>query len=139
MNAQRFAEAAAVLERLDASHPGELRVLSNLGVARARNGDFAGALAALDRALPLDTGTGFVQTNRAACLLAMERPREALVAADAAVRVAPRSPHAHFARGGVLLVLGERELGLAALREAARLDPNDAGIAAELRAQERVR
>ena len=51
--------------------------------------------------------------------------------------VAPNLADAHFVRGGVLVAMGEKELGLQEMREAQRLDPNSAAIRDRIRALER--
>ena len=51
--------------------------------------------------------------------------------------VAPQLADAHFVRGAVLAAAGQTELGLQAMHEARRLDPNNQAILDHIRTLER--
>jgi tetratricopeptide (TPR) repeat protein len=137
LEAGNLPEAAAELERVNRLHPGDLRTMVNLGVARSRLADFDGALAILGAAIELDPRAALAYVNRASALMAVNRLGEALEDADRAVSVAPNLADAHFVRGGVLAAMGERELGLQEMRVAQRLDPNNPAVRERIRALER--
>jgi arylsulfatase A-like enzyme/Flp pilus assembly protein TadD len=100
-------------------HPGLLRVNARLLIGR---GATQPALAALEQARDLAPEDPFLRVDLAN-LLRMERPREALVEADAAVRLAPDAPEAHLARGLCLGALGRHGEAAAAFRTVLRLAP----------------
>lgn len=62
--------------------------------------------------------------NRAAALIELLRPQEALVSSDLALRVDPRSAIAHVNRGLALSELGRYENALEAFARALELDPD---------------
>ena len=78
-----------------------------------------------------------LHANRCACFLALEEPKRALADADAAAALAPDWAKAQYRLGCVRETLGDATGALAALREAARLEPTSEEIAARVaRAEE---
>ena len=91
---EQFDEAVGEYERVVAAHPQDFECWNNLGNARAGAGDFAGALAALDRALALDPNAAPTRLNRASTLLSLDREDEAIAGFEAIVRDFPQDTHA---------------------------------------------
>ncbi len=66
------------------------------------------------------------QVLRAAALLTdAGKPGEALAALERAIQAEPTEPEHHFGKGQLLLVHGEFEKGLEAIRESIRLEPDN--------------
>ena len=105
--------------------------LTLFGPDGAPSGDSAAAVAISPAELAK------LHANRCACFLALEEPKRALADADAAAALAPDWAKAQYRLGCVRETLGDAAGALAALREAARLEPTSEEIAARVaRAEE---
>lgn len=74
---ERFDEAVAAYDHVVARAPTDFESWNNLGNARIANGDAAGGVAALTRAVALDAGAAPTRLNLAAALRLADRLREA--------------------------------------------------------------
>ncbi len=90
--AERFAEAEAAFARIVAENPRHLAAWDRLAWARFRQGDAAGALAALDALLAARPDQPSALVARAGALVELGRDGEALAALERAAALAPRSP-----------------------------------------------
>jgi arylsulfatase A-like enzyme/Flp pilus assembly protein TadD len=121
--AGRAREAFGSLARGLADAPASADLLRAKGGLLQRQGDLAGARAALEEARaidPRDLRLHVVLSGLYRNLAELERAR---AEADEAVRLDPKSPDAHVARGLALGALGREADAAGALREALRLAP----------------
>jgi tetratricopeptide (TPR) repeat protein len=102
----RFDEAEAHYLRVLAELPESFESLRGLGVARARAGEFEGALEALDRALGLRPGHTDARQWRGQVLLWLERAEEALAVAVSLIERLPVDPRPRFLQMEALYDLG---------------------------------
>ena len=86
----------------------ELRIdaLSNLGVARLRQGRLEEARAAFERAVEIDPENVRTLDLLGTTLVLLGRPQEGLVPIDRALALSPEYGRAHASRAGGLLELG---------------------------------
>lgn len=103
-----------------APHLGSLH--ANLGLAKWRRGDVAGAFATLQKGLEVEPGCPPLLQNLAALYVDQRRPAEAR-AALAALDVRRASPYALIVRGDLELREGNVKGAIRNYREAASLDP----------------
>ncbi len=103
MEAGRFDQAAVVLAKTLAANPNNTDVMNNLAVAYLKTQRFADALDILLRAERMDDTSFPTYINIVECLLALERPAEAVPYGDRAVELAPRIGQARFAQARALL------------------------------------
>ena len=96
------------------------------------------AHAAFARAARLDPGSARAHRGRAEALHYLGRPRRALAAIDRAVAAGPLVARTHLVRSAILYGMGRPDEAVAACEEAARLDPDDKGIAKALAAMRRL-
>ncbi|MFV8755213.1 hypothetical protein ACNOYE_32085 [Nannocystaceae bacterium ST9] len=117
----------AMLRRACEREPDRLSLPIALHGLLVQRKDQAGALLALDVALPLSTGPhrGSLQTARAELLCALERADEALLAIDEALLVDSSIPRRHYLRGWALGMLGELEQARDAMLRVLELAPAD--------------
>jgi arylsulfatase A-like enzyme/Tfp pilus assembly protein PilF len=122
LDAGRTKESLALLE--EAARPGtDLDALNALGLAYARVGRTADALAAFTRSLPLDPDNAATHENIAAVQLDAGRLDQARAEFTRAIELNPQSTQAH---GGLALALvrqGDRKAAIAEWRRAVALDP----------------
>ena len=98
----------------------------NQGLALARTGDYAGALAAYERALAIDPDVPQGYYRQGQALSALGREEEAVAALEAAAALeAPSSARRYLLQGEVHVARGEWVAALAAFGRAAELDPRD--------------
>jgi tetratricopeptide (TPR) repeat protein len=121
----RFDQALEILEPLRESHPGDVRVLEQVGVARFNLGNLDEAEEAFEAWIALDPA-------EPAALQALSAVREArgdlpraLELAREALELNPRQARGHRRLAEVLVRAGRPAEALDAYREAARLDPRD--------------
>jgi tetratricopeptide (TPR) repeat protein len=96
------------LERLLGQAPDSVRLLTSVGIARAKSGSLAEGLDALERAVELSPDSSISWWALAEARLGNGDPQEALSAAERAVALAPESPAAQRIRARALRAL-ERE------------------------------
>jgi tetratricopeptide (TPR) repeat protein len=120
------AEAEASFRRATVLAPGNAEAWHWLGRMCGRAGRQAEALAAYERALAL-APSAMLEVDLGACLSTLSRPEEALPHVRRAVAAAPGDPDTHTALGTLLRDLGDDVGAVAALEEALRLKPEDAG------------
>ena len=87
-----WVEAARNFELATRIHPAHARAWNNLGVARARMGDDAGARRAYEKALALEPGIQSAHLNLVVLFLRSGELRRAARHLDAARRLDPRNP-----------------------------------------------
>jgi tetratricopeptide (TPR) repeat protein len=90
--------------------------------------DWRGALDAIDRTLTLEPRNAWFLLNRARCLLALRRRREALDAADAVERCSPADPTVLDAVGTLRSFANDHQCALAAYDRAVKLAPQVSGF-----------
>ncbi|KQM43730.1 hypothetical protein ASE57_10760 [Sphingomonas sp. Leaf11] len=100
---------------------GRAEALTGDGVLRAWQGDRAGALATLDRAIAVEA-TADALVNRALLRMAAGDDAGALADLNRAVRRSPRDGRGYHYRGIVQARLGKSEQAAADARRAAALD-----------------
>jgi arylsulfatase A-like enzyme/Flp pilus assembly protein TadD len=100
-------------------------VLNALGIAYARAGRFADALAAFDRLLAADPGNAMAYENIGSTRLRLGDRPGARAALDRAIQLNPRSSRAEVGLGALEMHAGNREAAFAHWRRAAELDPSD--------------
>ena len=98
--------------------------LKEQAAASSAQGDFAGAVELLTRAMEAAGPSAMGLANRAAALLKAKRPLAALSDCDAALQINPDSAKALRCRGTVLSQLGRFEEGLKSLAAAQAIDFN---------------
>ncbi len=95
---------------------------ANLGLAKWRNGDVAGAFATIEKGLEVEPDCPPLLQNLAALYVEQGKPAEAR-AAMAALDVRRASPYALIVRGDLELRGGNADTAIRNYREAASLDP----------------
>jgi len=119
---------ASMLEKLLRSRPGDVNVLNNLASAYLGMKQFDRAEQLLLQARERDRNEFATYINLAALYLELERLDEALEASDRSVELAPNVGQAHFMRGRVLALQGNRRAAYGAFRMALSLDARDARL-----------
>lgn len=120
-----YARAADRLRVALAAHPRYWRAWVNLGLARERLGDAAGARAALQRAVELAPDQPSPHVHLAFQLADSGEVAAGLGALEAARRLAPEVGEYARWQGELLLRLDRRSEARQALEDAVRLDPAD--------------
>lgn len=123
-------KAARLADEAAAKNPSDLLARFYQSAARARQGDFAGALAAAESGLAIDPKSAALYVAKAQALNRLGRYRDALAAASAASGLNPRDSTAWIAAAEANAGLKDRGAALAALRAAAELDARWAPLAA---------
>ncbi len=121
-DAGRFSDAAQILERALAIRPNDVSVMINLSVAYQHMQVFQRALDLLLRAEAADDSRAEIYINIVECLLALQRPEEAIPYGEKAAELAPDLGQAHFAAGRALYTAQRFGEAREALRATARLD-----------------
>ena len=127
-----LAVAAQADGAADARNRAEAYYHFSLGLQSRLSGEAKAALEAYNRAQKLDPASGAVRTETARLLMDMGRFDDALVEAEAGVRLDPENAEAHFTLGRVLQVQSEvsgepatLKRAAAAYEETVRLRPGD--------------
>ena len=123
-NAEFWAAAAVLFQRLEELDPHSAASAYNRGVALSHLGQHAEALAAYDRALDFRPDDPDTHNNRGAALGSLGRHEEALAACDRALEFRPDYAGAHNNRGVSLRHLGRHEQALAAYDRALEFRPD---------------
>jgi tetratricopeptide (TPR) repeat protein len=123
------------IEKLAASEPEQMAKSADanlyLAFSRDRAGRTQDAIAALKRAIAIKPDYGDAYGFLSECYRKLRNYREALVAADAAIKIDEEDPEAHFERACSLARLGRRQEALAALKRAIEYDEDYADEIAE--------
>ena len=117
-------KAWQLLENAVERIPGSATLLSNLGVACEKLQDFAGALAAYDRALALDERCAAARKNRGYVLSRLGHAELALANNLVLAEQQPNDPDAHYNSAETLLALKRYDEALLACQNALRLRPD---------------
>ncbi len=123
---QALASAAAQAEALLASGGGDAYDWMVASLGRAERGDRAGAEAGFARALALEPDNPAVLTGAAAWYRREGRLRDAILACDAAIRIAPDYPDAWIERAVAYATGGSSATARASFARAAALAPHSA-------------
>lgn len=124
IQAQDFAKAKAVLEEAVKESPKDVQAVFYLGVAIEGTGDPKAAAEQYRHALALDPKLTEASTNLSGVLLDTEDVAGALAAADAGLKVAPKSPALLRNRAVALDATGSKD-AVAAFKAAVGASPND--------------
>lgn len=124
----RGQEAIWQYEDLVLAHPDDFESWNNLGNARHGQGDFDGAMIALQRAREINPTSSLVHTNIGRLLTSMDRHEEACLMLEKAALLAPQDAQPLLELGRALTGIGHAANALKALGTAARLDPKDPKI-----------
>jgi Flp pilus assembly protein TadD len=127
IQAQDFAGAKAILEAAVKESPKDPQASFYLGVAVEALGDGKGAAEHYHRALELDPKLTEASTNLSGVLLDQGDAAGALAAADAGLKIAPKSPSLRRNRAVALDQTGSKE-AVAAFKDAVEAAPNDKEI-----------
>jgi tetratricopeptide (TPR) repeat protein len=98
-------------------------VFNVISACAFETGDYAGALAAADRALALQPFYPEAHNNRGNALLRLDRPGEAAEALKTALKLTPRDPEAHLNLANALDALDRVPAALQLIDRAIALDP----------------
>jgi tetratricopeptide (TPR) repeat protein len=124
---KRHDEAIAALHQHLAGDPDDFSGHFELALTRfSEGGNYAAALADVDRAIALEPEAPHAHAVRSAILNALERHKDALTGADEARRLDPEMSFAWYCRGNALLGLHQLADAEEAARKALALDPDDA-------------
>jgi tetratricopeptide (TPR) repeat protein len=123
LDAGRFAEGIAILERIRPLRPDDVSLLANLGAAYCAAGRQREGVQTLEEALRVRPGHFPTLQNLIAALASANRTEEALRWTEVAVETNPRLGAAHAQRAEVLVRLGRWEDAAVELRNAVELDP----------------
>lgn len=99
----------------------------NRAAAYLQTGDYAAALADIERALAAQPGDAFSRVLQGSALLDLDRSEEAVAAFDAAVRAEPGYASAWIGRSAAFVEMDLPENGVEDAQEAVALAPEDAG------------
>lgn len=124
----RAREAIWKYEDLVAANPDNFECWNNLGNARHAQGDFDGAMIALQRARDIDPKSSLVHINIARLLTSMDRHEEACLMLEKAALLNPQDPQPLLDLGRALTAIDHAANALKALGTAARLNPKDPKI-----------
>lgn len=125
LKAGRGAEAEAIAGQAMESDPTSARAWYLIGVARHQQKRAEDALAAMERALALDSELDGARQAGATLLLGLKRPRAALALIEEFARRRPGDVKAMTDAGIVLEEMGDLPAALARYDEALRKDPKD--------------
>jgi tetratricopeptide (TPR) repeat protein len=123
------ATAQAEVDRILTIHPDHPGLLELSGSLKLAAGDASGARADFDRAMSVGARDG-IHIGKASALLALGHTREALDEWSLALRRDPELPEAFLGRARTYFLLGDWDLGLADLEQAAAWAHADARIEA---------
>lgn len=117
-----------LLRRAIAREPARLAIHMALHDLLAQRKDHAGAILALDGALPLTTGSDRARLHLAKAELCcmLERGEDGLAAVDEAILHNPPHPRLHYVRGWALGMLGRLHEARTAMLRVLELSPGDA-------------
>lgn len=124
LQAGRYEEGAALLEKAAVIDPRQPHVHSNLAFALNALGRHDAALAAANKALALKSGFVDALNNRGMALAGLDRPDEALATFEKALAAKPDFPEAWSNRSCTLRDLGRPEEAVASCDQAIALRPN---------------
>ena len=124
LNAGQYKDAIAVFERARRAHPGDARLLNNLGTAYRLDGQAQRFLDMMLEAEKADPNFAPTYANLAVAHLGVRQPHKALSAARRAVLLAPNGAQEQFALGRSMLGVGDKTGAYFALVRAVELDPN---------------
>jgi tetratricopeptide (TPR) repeat protein len=127
-DAGRLADSARVLESCLESHPDNLTVLNNLGIAYLGLGEADRAHEVLSQALEIGGGSHDTYLILASWALETGRHEEALGHADAAVERGGKLAQTHVTRAQVLVQLGRYEEALQSMERALELETRNPQI-----------
>jgi len=102
--------------------PGNPRAVAAVGEALYWRGDVSAALFAYERSAEIEPAAPAPHVGRAACLLRLGRPAEAVAPARRAIALDPARLDAHLMLGEALLGSGAAAAAAAAAREALEID-----------------
>jgi putative PEP-CTERM system TPR-repeat lipoprotein len=122
--AGKGADANVFADRWTKDHPKDAVFLTAIGQQRQAAKDKAGAVAYYRAALEVDPGNAVV-LNNLAWLMNEQGKAEARELGERAYRLAPLNPSIVDTYGTILVAQGEKDRGLALLRMASNLAPND--------------
>ncbi len=129
--------ARAFFDKAIAADPQSIGALDGRARTMAAMGDFAGAIADINRLLWLAPNDAEALALRAAARRKSDDPSGALADAEAAIAADPSSAVAYFERGAARAVTGDRAGARADWQEVERLDPG--GEFGQLAATNRAR
>lgn len=125
MLAGQHATALPTFERLAKKRPDDVDVLGNLAACLQETGNPTRAVEVLLHALELDPKAFATHLNLSDAYLRLGRVEDGLKHSQRACELAPDLGRAHLARARALMLHGDLEPAYQALRESARLDPNN--------------
>lgn len=115
--------AAVAYDRAEILEPEAFRWRYYRGVVEAAEGNYSGAVTALQGALAKDTGYLGAQIKLAECLLALGRAAEASAIYEQALRLRPGEAAAHYGLGRTYAARGKSEKAAESYRNAVELFP----------------
>jgi tetratricopeptide (TPR) repeat protein len=118
-----WAAAREALAEAAVLDDGDAVVFNVLSACAFESGDYAGALAAADRALALQPAYPEAHNNRGNALLRLDRPGEAAEALTTALRFTPRDAEAHLNLANALDALDQLPAALQLVERALALNP----------------
>ena len=121
-------EAVWKYEDLVLANPADFESWNNLGNARHEQGDFDGAMIALQRARKINAQSSLVHINIGRLLTSMDRHEEACLMLEQAALLEPQDPQPLLELGQALTAIDHAPSALKALGTAARLNPKDPKI-----------
>lgn len=113
-------KARGELERALANAEDDRAVLATIGHSLRSAGAFASCVRAFDRAIDIEDAAE-LRLSRGLCRHSLDDEPGAKDDFESATRMAPENPAAHYYLGKSLLALRQKEAGIRALEEAARL------------------
>jgi tetratricopeptide (TPR) repeat protein len=132
LSLDRFAEAAQAYEFVIERAPQDFESWNNLGNARSALEDFAGSVAALERAVALDPNAAPARINLAAALRSAGRSSDAETILNTAANDFPEDSHVLHELYALLKAEGRSAQALPAIEAAVQRDPANAGMQFEL-------
>ncbi|MDR3448636.1 MAG: tetratricopeptide repeat protein [Alphaproteobacteria bacterium] len=121
--AGNMAEAEKLYRAALAENPAQADACALLGVVVGARGDFAEAIAWVDKAVTLDPKAGLLHFHRGTVLLAAQKGPAAIAALLYAAQLQPGVAQIHFNLANALRASGDWPGAIAHYREALRLDP----------------
>ena len=122
----RLVEAAAAYREVLARDPGQFDAWHLLGVIAAAQGDFAGAVDAIGRALAITADNAAAHYNMGYALEGLQRPAEAIAAYDRAIALRPDYVTAYANRGAAYCALKQYDAALPNFDRVLDFNPRDA-------------